>query len=395
MQRSQPTGEERRDLSLVDAAVGVQETETGNRFVGYSSVFNRRAAIGNPLKWGFYEQIADGAYTKTLAEGDQRFLLDHNPFYVVSRRSAGTLTQVPDATGLLVSSHLDSALSYVNDLKANIRNGNLTGMSIGFSVPEGKDEWTTETMQTRDGAVEVELRTIREMKLIENSAVTFPAYEDTTASLRHSLVPALLQRRDSDAIRRAATFRPDLAPLLGYAADLAPTVIDLHVDGKRVGEIPGEVLGHDTPITADAGAMEPFEERDPKKPYGNVAYADPGYQSDGVSRYPIDTKEHAKAAWGYINQADNAKNYTSEQLASIKSKIKAACKKFGVDISDDGRSQTTGDEPVEVREPGETTHTVVNEEDTEPAETTRRNPLRRQMARKRMDVLRVQHKLPA
>lgn len=71
-----------------------------------------------------------------------------------------------------------------------------------------------------------------------------------------------------------------------------------------------------------------------KTPYGDVMYADPGYQADKKKRYPIDTAEHCRAAWSYINQAGNAAKYTPEQVASIKAKIKAAAKKCGVEISD-------------------------------------------------------------
>jgi uncharacterized protein DUF6582 len=64
-----------------------------------------------------------------------------------------------------------------------------------------------------------------------------------------------------------------------------------------------------------------------------VTYADPGYQSDGKKRYPVDTPEHVKAAWSYINQSGNAGKYSSSQLASIKAKIKKAAKSKGVEIS--------------------------------------------------------------
>lgn len=63
-----------------------------------------------------------------------------------------------------------------------------------------------------------------------------------------------------------------------------------------------------------------------KKPYGDVAYADPGYQKDGVHRYPIDTEGHIRSAWNYIHQADNAKPYSGEQVAKIKDAIEAAWK---------------------------------------------------------------------
>lgn len=224
-------GEERRGLALADASIAIpdQGPDAGRRFAGYAAVFNSRTAIGNPRTWGFYEEIAPGAFTKTIAEGDQRFLLNHNSDYVISRVSAGTLRLAQDGRGLPVDSHLDDELSYVRDMKVNLRNGNLTGMSFGFTVPEGKDEWRTETIPGGDGGddAEVEVRTIREAKLIEVSAVTFPAYEETTAGLRHSLVPALLGRGDAEAIRRAAAYRPDLAALLGYDPASAPTRIDL------------------------------------------------------------------------------------------------------------------------------------------------------------------------
>jgi HK97 family phage prohead protease/HK97 family phage major capsid protein len=63
-----------------------------------------------------------------------------------------------------------------------------------------------------------------------------------------------------------------------------------------------------------------------KKPYGDVAYADPGYQSDGKPRYPIDTEEHIRAAWSYINKPENQKPYTAAQVSRIKGRIVAAWK---------------------------------------------------------------------
>jgi hypothetical protein len=77
------------------------------------------------------------------------------------------------------------------------------------------------------------------------------------------------------------------------------------------------------------------EAQDPQKPYGDVTYADPGYQKDGKKRYPLDTKSHIQSAWSYINQRENAAKYTSDQLSKIKGRIKSAAKKVGIDISSD------------------------------------------------------------
>jgi uncharacterized protein DUF6582 len=66
-----------------------------------------------------------------------------------------------------------------------------------------------------------------------------------------------------------------------------------------------------------------------------ASYADPGYQPDKMKRFALDSKTEAKAAWSYIHQAKNAKNYTANQLKRIKGRIKAALKKFGVEVSAD------------------------------------------------------------
>ena len=206
--------EERRGLTLAAAGCEIRADDTGaQRFVGHAAVFDTRTAIGNPLTWGFYEEIAPGAFTKTLSEGDARFLIDHDSYYVVSRVSADTLDLAQDKVGLAVDSALDQRLSYVGDLITNLDNKNITGMSFGFYVV--KDDWTVETVELSDGnSADVEVRRILEVRLVEVSAVTFPAYEETDAGLRHSLVPALRHRGDAAAIDRVARHRPDLAALL-------------------------------------------------------------------------------------------------------------------------------------------------------------------------------------
>src|SRR5258708_15848540 len=67
------------------------------------------------------------------------------------------------------------------------------------------------------------------------------------------------------------------------------------------------------------------------RPYGDVTYGD---TKNG--KYPIDTEEHARAAWSYINMPKNAAVYplNGVTLSEVKDRIKAACKKFGIDVSD-------------------------------------------------------------
>ena len=64
--------------------------------------------------------------------------------------------------------------------------------------------------------------------------------------------------------------------------------------------------------------------------YGDVAFADPVN-----NKYPIDTAEHVRAAWSYINHTDNASKYGKDEVKTIKGRIKRAAKKHGVEISED------------------------------------------------------------
>ena len=64
--------------------------------------------------------------------------------------------------------------------------------------------------------------------------------------------------------------------------------------------------------------------------YGDVEFADPTNH-----KYPIDSPEHVRAAWSYINQKDNAAKYDAEEVKIIKNRIKQAARKHGVEISED------------------------------------------------------------
>src|SRR5215472_8540649 len=83
---------------------------------------------------------------------------------------------------------------------------------------------------------------------------------------------------------------------------------------------------------SDFGKKANGKDDGPSKPYGDVTYADPGYRNN-KKRYPLDNERHIRAAWSYINMPKNAKKYSSEQLSSIKGKIRAAMKRIGADVS--------------------------------------------------------------
>jgi hypothetical protein len=61
--------------------------------------------------------------------------------------------------------------------------------------------------------------------------------------------------------------------------------------------------------------------------YGDVEFADPVN-----NKYPVDTPEHVRAAWSYINHKDNAAKYAAADVRKIKDRIIRAAKKHGVEI---------------------------------------------------------------
>lgn len=67
-----------------------------------------------------------------------------------------------------------------------------------------------------------------------------------------------------------------------------------------------------------------------EKEYGDVEFADPVN-----NKYPIDSEKHVRAAWSYINQKDNAAKYDSEDLKTIKNRIKKAARKYEIEIDED------------------------------------------------------------
>jgi len=161
---------ERRYATLTD--VEVRETEHGGlRFSGHAAVFNSPTDIGP-----FREQVAKGAFKRTLGMGaDVRLLFNHDPDSVMARTTNGSLELREDGTGLLAEADLDPSDWDVQRLLPKLRSGNVSQMSFGFRVID--DEWSDPDDDGR------QLRTLREVQLLDVSAVTFPAYDDTDAAL--------------------------------------------------------------------------------------------------------------------------------------------------------------------------------------------------------------------
>lgn len=69
-------------------------------------------------------------------------------------------------------------------------------------------------------------------------------------------------------------------------------------------------------------ARKDVNPKEGKKKYGDVTFAD-----EKNKKYPIDTEEHIRAAWNYINKPKNSAKYSSDEVSQIKGKIVSAWKR--------------------------------------------------------------------
>jgi Escherichia/Staphylococcus phage prohead protease len=166
----------RHDLERVEVRAAA---DGALRFSGYAALFDSPTWIGQPgVESGFQESLHPGAFAKTLADkADVRLLFNHDPSMVLARTKSGTLTLAEDRTGLKVDATL-APTQAGKDLAVLLERGDVSQMSFGFRVVT--DEWST--FKGADGA-DYQRRLIREVKLFDVSAVTYPAYDDTTASV--------------------------------------------------------------------------------------------------------------------------------------------------------------------------------------------------------------------
>ena len=139
------------------------------RFEGYAALFNSWSQdLG-----GFREQIAPGAFTKSLTADDVRALMNHDPNYVLGRNRSGTLVLTEDERGLRFELTAPDT-QWARDLAESVKRGDIDQCSFGFQTV--RDDW-----RTADG---IDERTLLEVRLFDVSIVTYPAYPETSANVR-------------------------------------------------------------------------------------------------------------------------------------------------------------------------------------------------------------------
>lgn len=159
-----------RRLSHKTEIRAVDDPQTkSKKLEGYAARFN---VISEDLG-GFREQIAPGAFKKSIKADDIRALMNHDANYVLGRSSADTLKLKEDDDGLKVIITPPDT-QWARDLVVSIERGDIDQMSFGFRV-------ITDSWEKKDSE---NLRTLQEVNLIDVSPVTFPAYPQTSIHTR-------------------------------------------------------------------------------------------------------------------------------------------------------------------------------------------------------------------
>lgn len=259
----------------------------GLTFEGYGAVFNSPTRIDS---WeGFFdEQIAPGAFKKSVREKTPKFQFDHGRHQMIGSIPIGKITEIrEDETGLYVKARLsDNWL--VEPIRDAIAEGSVDGMSFRMNIV--REEWRDiagKIVKPEDVPMllwsESErgplLRTIKEIKVSEVGPVVWPAYEDTKASVRSKGVIDLgrLDEPEQRKLLARAVFELDAADNSGD-------------ESERSDEEPQD--------TTDDVAVEHSDEDDDTPQVTEAADADPAdeHESNLTDTAPKDAVDAARDA---------------------------------------------------------------------------------------------------
>ena len=177
-----------------------ENEEHGHFLTGTPIVYNE------PTDLGWYKEIIDDGALDNTDLRDVRFLVNHNTDMIPLARSRNNNTrstmqlEVVPNEGMNIRVDLDTENNAeAKSLYSAVERGDLDGMSFMFTVDEDKWEDLDTDYPTR--------HIISFSKVFEVSAVTFPAYEQTSLSAR-GLSEALESARRS--LENAKTERDEI-----------------------------------------------------------------------------------------------------------------------------------------------------------------------------------------
>jgi len=150
--------------------------------VGYACKYN---VLSHNLG-GFREKISPGVFGRSLKNNaDVKALFNHNPSNILGRTKSGTLKLEDTPVGLRFYCALDKNSQAHKDLYGAVKRGDIDECSFAFTVPPGGDEWEDGTDEETGRSIQI--RTLKDVDLLDVSVVTNPAYPNTQVDARQAL----------------------------------------------------------------------------------------------------------------------------------------------------------------------------------------------------------------
>lgn len=192
---------EYRSIPIEDAELRMEKENGETKIRGYAALFN----VLSQDFGGWRERILPGSFPANL--GDVHSYYNHEPNYILGRRSSKTLDVWIDDRGLGYSVNPPKSRA---DVMEAIERGDVKGSSFAFVIAKDGAGWATDArgnpVYDERGKPIYEIRKIS--KLHEVGPVVNPAYPDTTAAKRslHQVqaiqVPVAIGMTLGDAARR-------------------------------------------------------------------------------------------------------------------------------------------------------------------------------------------------
>lgn len=178
---------------LTAQQIEIREGDDGNRtLTGYAVKWEQKSVVMGYYR-KFREQFRQGAFIESLQKDDQRFLWSHDTSKVLGRTKNNTLRLVEDSIGLRFELDLPQT-TLGNDTYETIKRGDVDGVSFGFTM-------ISEEIEEPDD--DLMLRTVTKARLLEVSAVAFPAYPDSEVSARgYDPYKRFVENREQDELRK-------------------------------------------------------------------------------------------------------------------------------------------------------------------------------------------------
>lgn len=186
---------EYRDLMLEIRTPEEGEPEQREMIVeGYASTFNEPYTLYEGKDFRFQEVVDQNAFANT--DMSDVIMQYNHEGRVFARTSNNTLSITPDEQGLFISANLGGTEAGRN-LYEEIRGGYTNKMSFGFTVDGDEEVRTSEP----DGFITITRRITSVQKLYDVSAVSIPANDATSISVR-TLTDGVIEKVKAERLEK-------------------------------------------------------------------------------------------------------------------------------------------------------------------------------------------------